>query len=386
MSLLPTLLIVSVLTLQRSSALKSPQGSNPNFVDEQTRLASSLLNGYEKTIKPSANLSVTVSLSTRHIMLDTGNSGSAEFQMIFRQGWHDSRLKFDDSNGATGFITLNTDEEIPIWVPDTIFRNEIESRLYTVMTPNRYIRVYPNGDVLYSTRISIKVVAPGFGLNDFPFDARTVKLEIVSYAHLKHQIQYKWKENGITFFTEMYTNFHLKNFSMKNDEVRTNTGSYSILEARFEFVRSSYKYVFHFFLPIGILTLTAGCSLFMGGSEMCVRILLIFCCLVTSMALSLFLQLKVDPGWIQPTQALTTFTGLNGFLLVLALLESILVASINKKSLSAEDGVIKTFRSGTWCMRIDLLFKFVYLCFLTVFIIGYWIFYSGYTPKSPYQT
>ena len=39
-----------------------------------------------------------------------------------------------------------------VWMPDTFFRNEKEGRFHNILVPNVYIRIVPNGDVLYSIR------------------------------------------------------------------------------------------------------------------------------------------------------------------------------------------------------------------------------------------
>ena len=39
-----------------------------------------------------------------------------------------------------------------VWMPDTFFRNEKEGRFHDILVPNVYIRIFPNGDVLYSIR------------------------------------------------------------------------------------------------------------------------------------------------------------------------------------------------------------------------------------------
>ena len=39
-----------------------------------------------------------------------------------------------------------------VWMPDTFFRNEKIGRFHTILTPNLYVRVFPDGDVLYSIR------------------------------------------------------------------------------------------------------------------------------------------------------------------------------------------------------------------------------------------
>ena len=37
-------------------------------------------------------------------------------------------------------------------MPDTFFRNEKIGAFHNILTPNLYIRVFPDGDVLYSIR------------------------------------------------------------------------------------------------------------------------------------------------------------------------------------------------------------------------------------------
>ena len=39
-----------------------------------------------------------------------------------------------------------------IWQPDSFFRNEKIGRFHDILTPNLYVRIHPNGDVLYSIR------------------------------------------------------------------------------------------------------------------------------------------------------------------------------------------------------------------------------------------
>jgi hypothetical protein len=41
-----------------------------------------------------------------------------------------------------------------VWMPDTFFRNEKHGQFHDIIQPNLYIRVFPNGDILYSIRYS----------------------------------------------------------------------------------------------------------------------------------------------------------------------------------------------------------------------------------------
>lgn len=44
-----------------------------------------------------------------------------------------------------------------VWMPDTFFRNEKEGRFHNILVPNVYIRIFPNGNVLYSIRYVVQM-------------------------------------------------------------------------------------------------------------------------------------------------------------------------------------------------------------------------------------
>jgi anionic glutamate receptor len=48
------------------------------------------------------------------------------------------------------YLTLT--DASKVWMPDTFFRNEKIGQFHNILTPNLYIRVFPDGDVLYSIR------------------------------------------------------------------------------------------------------------------------------------------------------------------------------------------------------------------------------------------
>ena len=93
-------------------------------------------------------------------------------QITFRQKWSDDRLTYKhklghgdmQSEGATHidcfvinlisgrikYLTMTDAKKV--WMPDTFFRNEKEGRFHNILVPNVYIRIFPEGDVLYSIR------------------------------------------------------------------------------------------------------------------------------------------------------------------------------------------------------------------------------------------
>ena len=75
-------------------------------------------------------------------------------QITFRQQWYDNRLEYDDMDGKIKYLTMTDSSKV--WMPDTFFRNEKQGKFHNIIQPNLYVRIYPNGDVLYSIRVSIK--------------------------------------------------------------------------------------------------------------------------------------------------------------------------------------------------------------------------------------
>lgn len=93
-------------------------------------------------------------------------------QVTFREQWNDERLRYHDDtqgNNALLFCTssvnwldfcvfkgrlkyLTLTDPTKVWMPDTFFRNEKEARKHEIIVPNVYVRIFPDGEILYSIR------------------------------------------------------------------------------------------------------------------------------------------------------------------------------------------------------------------------------------------
>jgi len=115
-------------------------------------------------------------------------------QITFRQKWLDPRLQYTPPNVLpatnTTYITLPTDQKI--WKPDTFFRNEVSGRRHSVLGDNSYIRLFPDGHLLTSTRLTLDLICP-MDMSLYPFDKQTCPLQLASYGGHKETIEYVWK-------------------------------------------------------------------------------------------------------------------------------------------------------------------------------------------------
>ena len=55
--------------------------------------------------------------------------------------------------GRLKYLTLT--DPTKVWMPDTFFRNEKEARKHEIIVPNVYVRIFPDGEILYSIRYKI---------------------------------------------------------------------------------------------------------------------------------------------------------------------------------------------------------------------------------------
>ena len=69
--------------------------------------------------------------------------------IYMRQSWIDPRMAYTMTDKPTVIPARAMDM---VWVPDIFFPNEKRASFHEVTVPNRLMRVYPNGTIVYSVR------------------------------------------------------------------------------------------------------------------------------------------------------------------------------------------------------------------------------------------
>ncbi len=97
----------------------------------------------------------------------------------FRQSWMDKRLAFDDDKGRIPYITVWDSEKV--WKPDTFFRDEISEpeKNSADKKGQYYLRVFPNGKVLYSKAVRLKMTCP-MSMKNYPQGSFTCQIRLAS--------------------------------------------------------------------------------------------------------------------------------------------------------------------------------------------------------------
>ncbi|MEJ1274650.1 gamma-aminobutyric acid (GABA) A receptor subunit gamma 1 [Cricetulus griseus] len=117
-----------------------------------TQILNSLLQGYDNKLRPDIGVRPTV-IETDVYVNSIGPVDPINMEytidIIFAQTWFDSRLKF---NSTMKVLMLNSNMVGKIWIPDTFFRNSRKSDAHWITTPNRLLRIWSDGRVLYTLR------------------------------------------------------------------------------------------------------------------------------------------------------------------------------------------------------------------------------------------
>merc|ERR1719507_2620842 len=173
-----------------------------NYREEEKKILDSVMRpeNYDKRIRPSginstdAGTIVMVNLFVRSFSSIDDVKMEYSFQITLRQQWNDNRLQFKNKllgmEDKIKYLTMT--DSTKVWMPDTFFRNEKIGRFHNILQPNLYVRVFPNGDVLYSIRVSL-TCACSMHLALFPLDMQTCNLDVASYGWTTNDLVYMWK-------------------------------------------------------------------------------------------------------------------------------------------------------------------------------------------------
>ncbi|CDQ70951.1 unnamed protein product [Oncorhynchus mykiss] len=66
-----------------------------------------------------------------------------------------------------------------IWKPDLFFANEKGANFHEVTTDNKLLRIFQDGSVLYSIRLTLILSCP-MDLKNFPMDIQTCTMQLES--------------------------------------------------------------------------------------------------------------------------------------------------------------------------------------------------------------
>jgi len=244
-------------------------------------------------------------------------------QITFRQQWNDNRLKFNDFGGRIKYLTITDSRRV--WMPDTFFRNEKQAQFHKIIQPNLYIRVFPNGDILYSIRVSLTLNCQ-MDLALFPLDTQICFLHVASYGFTTQDVIYSWKRpNPVQFVENLFLpgGFELANYIDANCDVNTVTGRYSCLTVDMTFRRQLSYYFITIYIPTLMIVIVSWMSFWLDHKSAPARVALTVTTLLAMSTTTSSINNSLPP--VAYTKAIDVWTNLCTIFVFLALLEYALV-------------------------------------------------------------
>nr|XP_033802246.1 gamma-aminobutyric acid receptor subunit gamma-4-like isoform X2 [Geotrypetes seraphini] len=163
---------------------------------DATQILNSLLKNYDNKLRPDIGIKPTyidVDIYVNSIGPVSVIHMEYTIDIFFAQTWYDRRLRFNSTLKA---LTLNSNMVSRIWIPDTFFRNSKRADSHWITTPNQLLRIWNDGKVLYTLRLTIEAECQ-LQLQNFPMDTHSCPLVFSSYGYPKEEIRYRWRPYSV---------------------------------------------------------------------------------------------------------------------------------------------------------------------------------------------
>ncbi|XP_055765510.1 glycine receptor subunit alpha-3-like isoform X4 [Salvelinus fontinalis] len=246
--------IAVLLSLVASKEPESPRGravhppSPSDFLDKLMGRTS----GYDARIRPyfkgpPVNVSCNIFINSFGSIAET--TMDYRVNIFLRQKWNDPRLAYTEY--PDGSLDLDPSMLDSIWKPDLFFANEKGAHFHEVTTDNKLLRIFKNGNVLYSIRLTLTLSCP-MDLKNFPMDVQTCIMQLESFGYTMNDLIFEWQENGPVQVADGLT---LPQFIMKDEtDLRYctkhyNTGKFTCIEVRFHLERQMGYYLIQMYIP-----------------------------------------------------------------------------------------------------------------------------------------
>uniref|UniRef100_A0AAY5K0N8 Glycine receptor, alpha 3 n=1 Tax=Esox lucius TaxID=8010 RepID=A0AAY5K0N8_ESOLU len=230
----------------RGRAIHPPSPSD--FLDKLMGRTS----GYDARIRPNfkgppVNVSCNIFINSFGSIAET--TMDYRVNIFLRQKWNDPRLAYTEY--PDGSLDLDPSMLDSIWKPDLFFANEKGAHFHEVTTDNKLLRIFKNGNVLYSIRLTLTLSCP-MDLKNFPMDVQTCIMQLESFGYTMNDLIFEWQENGPVQVADGLT---LPQFIMKDEtDLRYctkhyNTGKFTCIEVRFHLERQMGYYLIQMYIP-----------------------------------------------------------------------------------------------------------------------------------------
>nr|8BHG_B Chain B, Gamma-aminobutyric acid receptor subunit gamma-2 [Homo sapiens] len=238
-----------------------------------TVILNNLLEGYDNKLRPDIGVKPTLIHTDMYVnSIGPVNAINMEYtiDIFFAQTWYDRRLKF---NSTIKVLRLNSNMVGKIWIPDTFFRNSKKADAHWITTPNRMLRIWNDGRVLYTLRLTIDAECQ-LQLHNFPMDEHSCPLEFSSYGYPREEIVYQWKRSSVEVGdTRSWRLYQFSFVGLRNttEVVKTTSGDYVVMSVYFDLSRRIGYFVIQTYLPCIMTVILSQVSFWLNRESVAAR-------------------------------------------------------------------------------------------------------------------
>jgi len=217
-----------------------------------TQIFSHLMKNYSRNEPPGfpdKPTEVRLGIYVNNVQYLGDETSDFRISCYLRQAWKDPRLSFSTTDGKMKQIRLPEDSWKQIWVPDTFVRRARSVKVDDDMSSDRFLRVKPNGEVLYVMKVSI-VVPSRFQLQRFPFDKQVLELHFESFGYTMDLLYFSTLTHPIDVERHLpISQFRTTGVSSEDCSANYTSGAYPCLSMIIALERISYRFLLQFYLP-----------------------------------------------------------------------------------------------------------------------------------------
>uniref|UniRef100_A0A5F9CT69 Gamma-aminobutyric acid receptor subunit gamma-2 n=1 Tax=Oryctolagus cuniculus TaxID=9986 RepID=A0A5F9CT69_RABIT len=261
-----------------------------------TVILNNLLEGYDNKLRPDIGVKPTLIHTDMYVnSIGPVNAINMEYtiDIFFAQTWYDRRLKF---NSTIKVLRLNSNMVGKIWIPDTFFRNSKKADAHWITTPNRMLRIWNDGRVLYTLRLTIDAECQ-LQLHNFPMDEHSCPLEFSSYGYPREEIVYQWKRSSVEVGdTRSWRLYQFSFVGLRNttEVVKTTSGDYVVMSVYFDLSRRMGYFTIQTYIPCTLIVVLSWVSFWINKDAVPARTSLGITTVLTMTTLSTIAR-KITP-------------------------------------------------------------------------------------------
>ncbi|XP_054606977.2 gamma-aminobutyric acid receptor subunit rho-3 isoform X1 [Nothobranchius furzeri] len=215
---------------------------------------------------------IPVGIDVQVESIDSISEVNMDFTMTLylRHYWKDERLSFPSHSNKSR--TFDSRLVKKIWVPDVFFVHSKRSFIHDTTTENIMLRVYPDGNILYSVRATVTALC-SMDFSSFPLDTQNCSLELESCeteihtvcvdAYNENDLMLYWKNGNDSLRTDeiVLSQFFIEHFHASSGlAFYSSTGWYNRLFINFILRRHIFFFMLQTYFPTMLMVVLSWVS------------------------------------------------------------------------------------------------------------------------------